>query len=388
MTPARGEPSPNKGQKFPPEVLTPEDVRALLAQCSLRAPTGVRNRALITLLYRSGLRVSEALAIRPADIDMAAHSIRLLDTKSGRAQTRGFHPSADDALLRWLDTRKGLHLRNGKLFCTLAGEPVSDVYVRTMLRRIALKAGIEKRVHPHALRHTFAAELEAQGVPVTTISKLLGHAGMAVTAKYLDHLTNAQAVSALAEVDLPGVTGARLPEEIPGLPAEVAEGLADLRGRLASLEDSAAEDRRTAEKARQEAEKARMREREAKEAARAARRDAQKARAEALKAEMAKAALEYVAGTDEAEVAAPIIRALPVSMLKLRAAPYNCLLREGVETIGEQLQCSAEDLAGMRDMGTAAVDEIRDKLAENGLALREDPAGENEDPAQPPTEEK
>ena len=56
--------------------------------------------------------------------------------------------------------------------------------MRGLLRRLAARAGIEKRVHPHGLRHTFAAELEAAGVPVTTISKLLGHSSVAVTARY------------------------------------------------------------------------------------------------------------------------------------------------------------------------------------------------------------
>jgi site-specific recombinase XerD len=185
------------------EPLTPAEVNALLAACSRRAPTGIRNRALITFLYRSGLRINEALALRLADVDLEAHSIRLLDTKSGKAQTRGFHPAADDALARWLDTRRARGIRNGRLFCTLDGGPLRDNYVRAMLPRLARRAGIDKRVHAHGLRHTFAVELEAAGTPVTTISKLLGHSSVAVTARYLDHLTNRQAVAALQAVALP-----------------------------------------------------------------------------------------------------------------------------------------------------------------------------------------
>src|ERR1039457_4341547 len=125
----KGAPAPNKGQEYPAEPLTPAEVTAIIGQCSRTAPTGIRNRALLTLLYRSGLRVSEILSLRPADVDMARHSIRLLDTKSGKPQTRGFHPSADDALGRWLDTRRGLGLRNGPIFCTLTGGQLSDRYV-------------------------------------------------------------------------------------------------------------------------------------------------------------------------------------------------------------------------------------------------------------------
>jgi integrase/recombinase XerD len=197
---------PNKGKRYPPEPLTPAEMQQLLDKCSRNAPTGIRNRAMLTLLYRSGLRVSELLALRPADVNLTKRELRLLDTKSGTDQVRGFHPGADDALARWLDVRAGLNLpRGAKLFTTLKGEPVSDDYVRGLLRRLAAKAGIEKRVHPHGLRHTFAVELEAAGVPVTVISKLLGHSSVAVTARYLDHLTNAQAVNALASVDLPGL---------------------------------------------------------------------------------------------------------------------------------------------------------------------------------------
>jgi integrase/recombinase XerD len=198
---------PNKGKKYPAEPLTPDEVSAILGACSRKAPTGIRNRAMLTLLYRSGLRVSELLSLRPSDVDLGKHSIRLLDTKSGKPQTRGFHPSADDALARWLDSRRSLGIKNGRLFCTLDGGPVSDDYVRGALRRLASRAGIDKRVHPHGLRHTFAVELEAAGTPVTTISKLLGHSSVAVTARYLDHLTNAQAVTALGAVDLPEIEG-------------------------------------------------------------------------------------------------------------------------------------------------------------------------------------
>jgi integrase/recombinase XerD len=200
-----GTPAPNAGKKYPAEPLTPAEVTALIGECSRRAPTGIRNRALLTLLYRSGLRVPEVLAVRPSDVDLARHSIRLLGTKSGQAQTRGFHPSADDALARWLDTRQALGTgrHGGRLFCTLAGTPLSDDYVRGLLRRLGAKAGISKRAHPHGLRHTFAVELEHAGTPVTTISKLLGHSSVAVTARYLDHLTNGQAVTALEAADLP-----------------------------------------------------------------------------------------------------------------------------------------------------------------------------------------
>lgn len=193
----------------PPEPLTPDEVAALLAQVSRRAPTGIRNRALIMLLYRSGLRIGEALALKPSWLDFAHHTARVLHGKGDQATIRGFHPSADDALLRWLDVRKALAAehgwKNGPLFCTLDGSPLSDRYVRDMLKRYAAKAGIDKHVRPHGLRHTYADELRKAGADVLTISKLLGHSSVAVTHRYLDHLTNGQAVEALAALDLPAV---------------------------------------------------------------------------------------------------------------------------------------------------------------------------------------
>jgi site-specific recombinase XerD len=197
-------PAPNKGQKYPAQVLTPSEVGAILDLCSTRAPSGIRNRALLTLLYRSGLRISEALALRPVDVDLEKHTLRVLHGKGDKATTRGFHPSATDALARWMDTRKGRAVKRGApLFCTLQGGAIDPEYVRQVLHRLGDRAGVDKRVHPHGLRHTFAFELQDAGTPMVTISKLLGHSSIAVTSRYLDHMTNDQAVSALEAIDLP-----------------------------------------------------------------------------------------------------------------------------------------------------------------------------------------
>lgn len=194
--------APNKGRKYPAELLTPDEVQSMLSRCSMRAPTGVRNRAMLLLMYRSGLRVSEVMALRPSDIDLKRHSIRVLHGKGDKATTRGFHPSATDALARWIDTRRELGLR-GPLFCTLQGGALHPQYARNLLKRLGAQAGVDKRVHPHGLRHTYAVELEQAGLPVSKISKLLGHSSIAVTSRYLDHLSNDQAVAALDDIDLP-----------------------------------------------------------------------------------------------------------------------------------------------------------------------------------------
>ena len=150
-------PPPNKGHKYPAEPLTAEEVSLLLRGCSLRAPTGIRNRALIAVMYRAGLRVSEALALRPADVNTADGTLRVLHGKGDKARTVGLDSGALDAVARWADRRREYGFRNGPLFCTLDGGPLSAGYVRDMLKRQRAKAGIEKRVHPHGLRHTHAA---------------------------------------------------------------------------------------------------------------------------------------------------------------------------------------------------------------------------------------
>ena len=101
----------------------------------------------------------------------------------------GLDPGAFAIVERWLDKRKQLGI-NGRspIFCTLAGKPVKTPYIRALLPRLAQRAGIEKRVHAHGLRHMHAAELMAEGVPVNVIQKQLGHSNLGTTSRYLDHI--------------------------------------------------------------------------------------------------------------------------------------------------------------------------------------------------------
>src|ERR1035441_5598202 len=186
---------PNKGHKYPAEPLSADEVALLLRGCSLRAPTGIRNRALIAVMYRAGLRVSEALALRPADVNTTDGTLRVLHGKGDKARTVGLDAGALDAVARWMDKRRESGFRNGPLFCTLAGGPLSAGYVRDMLKRQRAKAGIEKRVHPHGLRHTHAAELVREGVPINVIRDQLGHSSLAVTDRYLRNVAPADLIA-------------------------------------------------------------------------------------------------------------------------------------------------------------------------------------------------
>ena len=185
----RGRVPANRGKRYPAEILTPDEVRALLRACPNRAPTGIRNRALITVLYRGGLRLGEALALMPKDLDPAQGTVTVLHGKGDRRRTIGLDPAAMSLILRWVDGRKGLGIDGRRrLFCTLDGRPLKPSYVRTLLPRLAAKAGVTKRVHAHGLRHTLAFELMMEGVPVPIIQRQLGHASLATTQRYLDHI--------------------------------------------------------------------------------------------------------------------------------------------------------------------------------------------------------
>src|SRR5688500_18572590 len=120
-----GRPGWNAGQTFPAEVLTPDEVRALIQACPATTNLGIRNRALLVMLYRGGLRISEALALRPKDVDMAAGSVRVLHGKGDRARTVGLDPGAIAAVARWMERRTTLGLTGRQpLFCDLSGKGI------------------------------------------------------------------------------------------------------------------------------------------------------------------------------------------------------------------------------------------------------------------------
>jgi site-specific recombinase XerD len=195
-----GRTAPNKGGTYPPEILTSDEVRSLIRACSDRAPTGVRNRALITVLYRGGLRLGEALALRTKDVDPDQGTVTVLHGKGDRRRTVGLDPGAMAIVMRWVDRRKTRRLsRSAPLFCTLRGGPLNPSYVRTLFPRIATRAGIDKRVHPHGLRHTHAYELMMEGVPVPIIQRQLGHASLATTSRYLDHIAPRDLIDAMQQ---------------------------------------------------------------------------------------------------------------------------------------------------------------------------------------------
>ena len=188
----------NRGRKLPPEVLTADEVKALMDACTKRAPTGIRNRALIAVLYRGLLRIDEALALRPKDLNRNPGTIRVLHGKGDQARTVALDDAAWSILEVWLERRATLGM-NGRhpVFCNLKGKRLLTSYCRALFPRLARKAGVEKRTHAHALRHTGAAEMRAEGIDVAIISRQLGHSSIATTSRYLDHIAPQTVIAAV-----------------------------------------------------------------------------------------------------------------------------------------------------------------------------------------------
>jgi site-specific recombinase XerD len=177
------------------DLLTQREIESLLRCCSSRAPTGIRNRALIALTWRTGLRIGEVLALHEKDVDVHQGLVVVQHGKGDKRRVVGLDAGAMALLSRWIEVRRRRGIsRTRPVFCTLRGDELDQSYIRHLLPRLARKAGIAKRVHAHALRHSFAIELEREGAPLTTIRDLLGHSSAAVTDRYLRRVGAGEAV--------------------------------------------------------------------------------------------------------------------------------------------------------------------------------------------------
>jgi site-specific recombinase XerD len=202
-----GQEPANKGRKFPPEVLTPEEVFALIDACG-RGPAGWRNRALIVLGWRCGLRCAEALDLYPKDVDVDRGRVQVLHGKGDKARVVGLDPAAGAIVDRWMVNRRKLGLTGRQpLLCVISeptkGRRLHDAYVRELMKKLAERAGIEKRVHFHGLRHSYASYLADRGVPTHFIRQMLGHTSLAVTERYMDHINPAVVVETLRALEWP-----------------------------------------------------------------------------------------------------------------------------------------------------------------------------------------
>jgi integrase/recombinase XerD len=166
------------------DLLTPEEVRRLLEACSVRSSTGLRNRALITVMYRCGLRVAEVIALPSRNVDREDGTIRV--ARPNRHRIVALDGASFRVLDAWLARRRELALdARCPLFCTLQGGTISPSYLRALFARLGRKARLDKRVSAEVLRRTLAAELAREGVPIGLIQAQLGHGSPATTQRYL-----------------------------------------------------------------------------------------------------------------------------------------------------------------------------------------------------------
>jgi integrase/recombinase XerD len=169
-----------------PRTLSPVETERLIEAANGVSPRALRDRALVELLYGAGLRVSEAVGLRRAEIDLDGRIARVLG-KGDKERIVPLGRPAAEALRRYLALgRPHLDRRHRPdLFLNARGGALTRAGVFLVLRRLAEKAGLDPlRVHPHLLRHSFATHLLEGGADLRSVQEMLGHADLSTTERY------------------------------------------------------------------------------------------------------------------------------------------------------------------------------------------------------------
>jgi len=177
-----------------PSFLTIEEVKQLLEAPDLSTPQGQRDRALMELLYASGLRVSELVNLNLEQVDLDSREIRVWGKGSKERMVLMGKPAAQALQTYLCQGRPELigNKRTSALFLNRYGGRVTQRRVQRILEKYTSLAGIDKRIHPHMLRHTFATHLLDGGADLRVVQELLGHANLSSTQIYT-HVTQSQA---------------------------------------------------------------------------------------------------------------------------------------------------------------------------------------------------
>lgn len=176
----------NAGHRYPPDPLTVDEVLSILAKIGGGSRTAIRNSAHLIVLWRCGLRAGESCALQVSDLRLSVPSVRVLRPKgssSGKqAREVGLDGQSVTALEQWLACRGS---QAGPLFSSATGKALHSSYLRKLLPRVAMAAGVQRRAHPHSLRSAYARELYNEGVGMVEIQKNLGHSDLTTTSLYL-----------------------------------------------------------------------------------------------------------------------------------------------------------------------------------------------------------
>ncbi|MBB6581256.1 site-specific tyrosine recombinase XerD [Ralstonia solanacearum] len=170
-----------------PKTLSETQVEALIAAPDVDTPLGLRDRAMIELMYASGLRVSEIVALKTVEVGLNEGVVRVIGGKGGKDRLVPFGAEAGDWLRRYL--RDGRTALLGKrtadaLFVTARGEGMTRQAFWHLIKRYALRADIHAPLSPHTLRHAFATHLLNHGADLRVVQMLLGHADISTTQIY------------------------------------------------------------------------------------------------------------------------------------------------------------------------------------------------------------
>ena len=180
-----------------PAVMSEECVDAFLEAPDISTHTGLRDKAMLETAYGCGLRVSELVGLRFDSLNLTDGFV-LIRGKGGKERLVPFGAPAREALLAWLPDRAALIAQarspnTEALFLGRLGTRLTSRSVERLMLRYGLKAGIDRPVTPHALRHSFATHLLEMGADLRAVQELLGHAGLSTTQQYthldLNHLT-------------------------------------------------------------------------------------------------------------------------------------------------------------------------------------------------------
>jgi integrase/recombinase XerD len=191
----RSVPLPRLGRRLP-EPLTRAEVEAIVTRPDA-SPRGLRDRAMLELLYGAGLRVSELVALRVSDVDLEERLVRTLG-KGGRERVVPMGRRASEAIRVYIQRGRpylGRLQRGDILFLNHRGQGITRQAVFQLVREHARAAGIDKAVTPHTLRHSFATHLIEGGCDLRSVQEMLGHASIETTQVYThvsaDHVRRA-----------------------------------------------------------------------------------------------------------------------------------------------------------------------------------------------------
>jgi len=155
-----------------PTTLTAEEVRKIIAQPNKRVPTGLRNKAILSLVWDSGARVSDITNLKPGELNISKKEIIIKNGKGGVDRILSFSEYTQDLFKKYkTDRPKGKYF-----FSTLKGNKLDRIYLYSMVRRYAKRVGITKKVGMHTLRHSFALNFyKNSNHDLIRLQKILGH---------------------------------------------------------------------------------------------------------------------------------------------------------------------------------------------------------------------